>query len=256
LLLIAAFLVNVLAPGNTLRAVEDGHGGFGGLGAVVLAVLLSLYVAGNNILQWLDLRLLALLAFLAPVFYKMAGETHCAFKRPLVVALASYLLYAAGYAPALYATGNMGPGRVRNILFYTLVLLLFLNYLYLLGWLRRRHEARPPAPRRKAFAALPYAAAAFALVFLLASAYHLKEHSAYTAATYLLDGRARQFSREMQAWYEILRDDSIKQVHLPPLSDPPPLLYINNIFADPDNLENQYLADFYQKEYVVADGGR
>ncbi|MDR0220442.1 MAG: hypothetical protein LBI54_03430 [Lachnospiraceae bacterium] len=253
LLFLASFFVNVLAPGNAIRAVEEGYGGFGGPGQAALAVLLSLYVAGYNIPRWLDLRLVSLLIFLAPVFYRMVGETKYSFKRPWLAALASYLLYAAGFAPALYATSNMGEGRVRNVLFYTLVLLVFMNYVYLLGWLRRRIEARPPERGKKALAALPYVAAAFALVFLFASAYQIKDHSAYAAAKHLFDGSARQYSREMQAWYVILHDESIKQAHLPPLTDPPPLLYWNNILPDKDHEENIHLARFYQKEYVVAE---
>ncbi|MDR0220443.1 MAG: hypothetical protein LBI54_03435 [Lachnospiraceae bacterium] len=257
MLLLAAFFVNVLAPGNAIRAVEEGYGGFGGPYQAVMAILMSLYAAGYNIALWLDLRLLALLIFLAPVFWRLTGDTAYAFKRPWLAVLASYLLYAAGFAPALYATGNMGRGRVRNILFCTLVLLVFINYVYLLGWLRRRLEARPPAGGKAALARFslvaPYASAAFALVFLLASAYHLKGHTSYTAAAHLLDGSARQYSREMKGWYEILHDENIKQAYLPPLTNPPVLLYWNNILPDKDHYENQELARFYQKEYVVAE---
>ncbi|MDR0220444.1 MAG: hypothetical protein LBI54_03440 [Lachnospiraceae bacterium] len=261
LLLLAAFLVNVMAPGN---AVRDEYVGFGGRGRAVTAILFSLYVAGYNILEWLDLRLASLLVFLTPVFWRLTGETAYAFKRPWLAALASYLLYAAGFAPSLYATGNMGQGRVRNIIFCSLVLLVFLNYIYLLGWLRRRLEARPPAGGKAALAqdisrAGPYVAAAFAAVFLLASAFHLKEHNSYTAAAYLLDGTARQYAAEMKERYRILHDDSIKQVHFPPLSLYPDLLFLRvegDLSPDKDNWKNQDMAQFYQKEYVVLDGGQ
>ncbi|MDR0221435.1 MAG: DUF6056 family protein [Lachnospiraceae bacterium] len=98
MLLLASFFVNIAAPGNAIR--QDNVGAVGSNQAL-MAVLLSLYVAGYNIILWLDWRLASLLLFLAPVYYRLAGEIKFPFKYPPLVALASFLLYAAGYAPTL-----------------------------------------------------------------------------------------------------------------------------------------------------------
>jgi hypothetical protein len=250
LLLLAAFLVNVAAPGN---AVRQDFVGDPGANRAVTAILLSLYVAVYNIPLWLDWRVLSLLLFLAPAYYRMAGEIKFSFKYPLLVAASSFLLYAAMYAPTLYALGYMGPGRVRNIIYYALLLLVFLNYIYLLGWLARR-----PLANKSLAAYMPYVASVSALVFLLASLLSPRPYVAYTAAACLLDGSARQYSAETKERYRILHDDRIKQVHLAPLSVYPELLFLHlegDLSTDPDNEKNRGMAAFYQKEYVVLDGG-
>ncbi|MDR0221436.1 MAG: hypothetical protein LBI54_08555 [Lachnospiraceae bacterium] len=147
----------------------------------------------------------------------------------------------------------MGPGRVRNILYYTLVLLVFLNYIYLLGWLARRPRANKSRPIYT-----PYLAPAFGLVFLLASIISPRPYVAYTAVQHLSDGSAKQYSAEMKERYQALHDDRVKQVHFAPLSVYPELLFLHlegDLSSDPGNEKNVGIAQFYQKEYVVLDGG-
>jgi hypothetical protein len=246
LLLLTGFLISVLAPGNAVREALYEQSG------MITILVKSIYYACHYIAIWLDLRIMAALLFLSPIFCKMARKTCCSFKYPLLVALFSFCLIALHFAPTVYAFGGAGADRVNNIIYFAFVLLFFMNGFYVVGYMQRTLSGQKIHLSQDFLATCVYAAAVFAVVFVLASGGRIKEHSSFIAARDLLNGTAKQYSLEMQGYYKILHDRSIKQAELPPLSATPELLCFDNITDNENSHSNRAAARFYQKEYVVV----
>jgi hypothetical protein len=245
LLLLAGFLVNVLAPGHAVRQTK--YESSGAISAIIQSFRYAIHYLGS-----LDLRVVSTLLFLSPLFYKMAKQTSYSFKHPLLVALFSFCLYAAEYAPAAYTMSFNGDERVRNIIYFSFILMVFLNYFYLVGYIVRSVEEQQISLNKEFLVNCAAIASAFAVVFFLSSANRLWDHTSVIAAGDLYNGSARQYSAEMKARFRLFHDDSIKQVEVPPLSFSPVLLNVDPLAAEKDHWLNQEMTRFYQKEYVVV----
>ncbi|MDR0220814.1 MAG: hypothetical protein LBI54_05350 [Lachnospiraceae bacterium] len=244
-LLLTGLFVSVLAPGNAVRqAISDQSG-------VITAITMSLRFAGSYVSFW-DLRLVSALLFLSPIYYKMAQETSYPFKRPLLVILFSFCLYAAEYAPTAYAQSWAGEERVGNIIYFSYILLVFFNYFYVLGWLVRTMEEQQTSLGKGFLVQCAYGASIFAVVFILSSVLSFGEHTFAIAARDLYNGTAKQYALEIDEYYKILHDDSIKRVELPPVSVEPQLLSFGLFTTDKHSNWNRSVARAYQKEYVVV----
>jgi hypothetical protein len=249
LLLLAGFLVNVLAPGHAVRQTK-----YESLGA--MAAIIQSFRYAIHYISSLDLRIVSALLFLSPVFYKMAKQTSYSFKHPWLVALFSFCLYAAEYAPAAYTMSSIGDERVRNIIYFSFVLMVFLNYFYLVGYTVRSVEEQRISLNKEFLVNCAAVASVFAVVFVISSANRLWDHTSVIAAGDLYNGSARQYSTEMKARFRLFHDDNIKQVEVPPLSFSPVLLNVDPLAAEKDHWLNKEMARFYQKEYVVVVEGQ
>jgi hypothetical protein len=245
LILLAGFTINVTAPGNAIRQTGQEEAG------VIEAIAKSFYYAVYDMGDWMDLRVVSALFFLTPVFYKMARGANCSFKHPLLVAFFSFCLYAAQYAPTAYAWNAIAPPRIRNICYFTLVLLVFLNYFYIIGYIERAASEQQILLNKAFLTHCACVTSIFAVVFLLFSLSRLKEHTTYLAARDLYNGSATQYALEMNERYKILLDDDIQQAELSSLTNVPQVLAFLDINADKDSFWNRAMAAFYQKEYVV-----
>ena len=72
--------------------------------------------------------------------------------------------------------------------------------------------------------------------------------SLYTAYA---GGQAWRYHAEAQARLTILRDPAVPVAELEPYSDPPYLLYFDDIQPDPEAWQNRDMARYYEKEQVV-----
>jgi hypothetical protein len=181
----------------------------------------------------------------------MARATSYPFKHPLLAAFFSFCLFAAQYAPTAYAQGSPGMGRVRNIIYFAFVLLAFLNYFYLVGYMERMAKEQQANLSEGFLVHCAYVASIFAVVFLLSSVLNLKQHSSFAAARDLYNGTAKQYALEQNERYQVLHDDNIKQVEFSPLSATPELLFFGDIKTDAKHWLNLAVAQLYNKEYVV-----
>ena len=72
--------------------------------------------------------------------------------------------------------------------------------------------------------------------------------SAYTALSH---GQAVAYYQEAQERLVILKDPSIRIAKLKPYSDPPYLLFFDDLYDDPDAWQNRDMANYYEKEQVI-----
>lgn len=241
LVLLAGFLVNMLAPGNSVRQAEST--GMGPLSAVWASVL----QAGSDSVQWFHLPTLGLLLFLAPVLWQALERSKFTFPFPAAATVLLFLILACQNSPHFFALSEAGPGRLRNIVYNSYVWLLVLAEGYWLGWLRRIKHGKPISVRLcRTLIALSLVLAAAGI---LISAPTLASGQCIQA---LSDGSAQAYDRRLSQWAETLSDPgSGEHIVLTQPEVRPSLLYYFNLTDDPADFAN-IAANYYKKQSVVA----
>lgn len=239
LFLLAAFALSAAAPGNALRQSHMEH-----RPDALQAILSSFVHSSRDLVGFFSLPVLGMLLLMALLFWHALPEGGFSFPCPLLVSLYSYCLYSALYTPTLYAMGVKGASRVTDLLFYSYLLLLTLNLLYWIGWLRR--------PRKPAPLSLFSALIATLLCLGCCAAFVLAGHgfSSLMALGVLRSGEAAAFRQATQARLLILEDASIRDAVLAPYPCQPYVFYHDDIRPDPDDPDNQSMAHFYGKDSV------
>lgn len=130
---LTAFMINVLAPGNRVRA--DGSMGMNPFKAIMVSFH---YVLEYALSDWTGWVVIWMVITLIPLFWKAASQTAFTFSRPLLVTVISLCLLAATITPPLYAIGNIGAGRLQALIYTAYILLLVLNVGYLTGWVQKQ----------------------------------------------------------------------------------------------------------------------
>ena len=129
----ACFAYSMAAPGNAARAVVMGT-----RISAPEAVLKSLYYGVTLLGSYLTLPVVAVLLFLAPVFWELAGNGKIAFSHPLPVLAAGIGLFCVQLVPPMYSGVFIGGGRIQNTYYFSFIVMILLYELYLLGYLRKQ----------------------------------------------------------------------------------------------------------------------
>lgn len=244
LFLLAAFVVNMAAPGNAVRqAASEGT-------SAVTAVLLSFRYGLSYAVGWFSLPLLGALIFLAPLIWHCVKASGFSFSFPGLFSLYSYCLFSAMFCPPVYAMGNVGDKRLLNMVYFAHVLLLTLNLIYWLGWAARRF-ARPADTKN----GLPLSTALISVVLmfslLAAGVLFGTGLSSVGAVSTLLSGEAGAYHDHAMRRFELLNDSSLSHVVLEDFPVKPYMLYFDDIQPDTGDWRNVDMATFYGKDSVA-----
>ena len=250
LLLLSLFAVNAFAPGNGVRQLEHADVARSPLAAIGAALLDGAVYS----CKWAGNPATFLCVACVPLFWYMAGLTELRFRRPLVLAVFSYLLLSAGFTPTEYALGFAGEYRILDMQFYLFVLLLLLNLFWLTGWLRRR--AKPLS--KKAARRLAGAVCGAGVLLALGSAVAGRSGACVSAARILVNGAARSYGETWEERLALLTEDSAETVTLPRFTSKPPLLCpldVTGRVTDTYYWYNQQIEAYYGKSRVLRQLG-
>lgn len=247
-LYIAAFLVNILAPGNRKRQIASGVDHL----SAVKAVFLSVKEAGAYVATNLYLPCIILGLMFVPLFIKMVKRSKYRYPLPMLVSILSFGVFAAQFTPTIYALGILGAGRILNLYRLNFYVLLFGNELYWTGWFVRRTEERfeiveKVREKQRISLLMPGwclggAALCYALIF-----WGGVTLTSVSALMSLRHGEAQQYYQEYQERLEILEDNTIQEVYLEPYTYKPYVLYFDDIEADRENWKNITMANYFGK---------
>lgn len=250
-LYIAAFLVNMMAPGNQFRqsVSEVEH-----LSAVT-AVFLSVQEAAAYVVTSIYPPCIILGLMFLPLFIKMVKKSKCRYSLPILVSVLSFGVFAAQFTPTIYALGILGAGRILNLYRLNFYVLLFGNELYWTGWFVRRIEERYEVVekvREKQHISLLLPgwclgglALCYALIF-----YGGVTLTSVSALMSLRHGEAQQYYQEYQERLEILEDNTAQEVYLKSFTLKPYVLFFDDIEADKENWKNAAMAKYFGKTAV------
>ncbi len=241
-LYVLSFFVNITAPGNSMRQQSFTKQ------TPLTAIISSFKSAFDLALSWTNLPTLIMIIILIPVIWNMASKISFSFSKPLLVLLASICLYACMFTPNYYATSNLGPDRVLNITKMWFQLMILIDEIYIIGWLRNRVLiSKREIPHYSLFY---LAILGLLLVSLKILPNVLHDYSSYAAYVSLRTGEAQQFYAEnMERLDKLTGDESV--IILDELAVKPYLLYFDDITPDRYNWKNQAMARWYNKDYVI-----
>jgi len=242
LVLLAAFAVNILAPGNFLRAQE-----YEGMNPVFACVYSVVYYA-YYLLRWLRLPVIACLLAFTPVFVKIAKKTSFRFRYPLLVIAFVVVLFSSQLTPSYYAMGESGPGRQRNIYYASAIWIYVFSCFYLSGWAVRRgiklNFAKKIAEKKVVFAVIVSLMIAVGCVL-----YGLGNLPAFKAGVSLVNGEAKDYDRRY--------NEMLEQIHAADkicvtegMDYAPPFLSPLYLSEDPDFWVNNQMEGYFGLEEI------
>lgn len=250
---LAGLLVNLTSPGTRVR-VDGFHSA-----SMPEAIVKSFVLAALELIRWLDVPLLCLLALLTPLALRLAREKalpDAVFRRPWLPPLVTFLLMWGMLWLPSYTMGGIGAGRLINVVWMTFVLGVSLSWCLLLGWLVRLRGAALERwlPQKH----LPLVAAALLVCIGCIGSHTVKEgmdnHFATSLeALYELgEGTPQRFAAAMDEREALLLDPAAEDVTIRPLTEEerPYLLYFSDVTPGPDQWG---LAQYYGKRTVTIE---
>lgn len=263
-LLTAALLVSILAPGNGMR--QDTVGEASVIKGLVTSVVYAVYSMANAttvpvLLAWV---------FLAPLVYRLAKQSEKDFSHPVWAMVLLFGLYAALGMPCFYALGFAIPERNINLIYFSYYPVVLCAMFYLFGWFSRRFADRLPDWKIGKLYETRFGTVftVFCLTFALAVGGQITvgkgeddglafSHmpAGMSAAYSLVTGEAQAFHAQMLERAEICRSAPGEDVVLPARTAEPWVLTYLDITEDPTDWKNVAMAEYYGNASVRVEGG-
>ncbi|MEA4915655.1 MAG: DUF6056 family protein [Christensenella sp.] len=253
---LVGFIISVSAPGNAVRQQQYETVN------PLLSITESFLYAYRWAVTWTPDMLILLLLFCLPFAIGIQLNTEAkTMQIPLWVKLLLLIgLFTSTFTPTIYAGNVIGPERAQNIRFLLWVIVCFISEFlvaeHAVNWIRRHNHQT----------ILPDLATWFStkkIIFLVSTlmilgvlsgmrSYYFNKFDCFTSvsATYsLLTGKAQEYDRVADGRMQLLLSDE-KNVVLQPFLTRPFLLFFNDITDDPNDLSNQAMAIYFDKETV------
>lgn len=258
---IAAFLVNITAPGNAERQAFEIQMN------PVKAIIESFYWGAVHGVSWIKPMTIVVFAIVAVIVWKLCEHNEKKYIHPGLMALVSFCIFAAMFTPTFYATSMDAPDRVKNIIGVAENVLILLNIANGFGYARSkavvgkkdRAEATMLTGIMKQ-TEIKYAAAVFGGLVVLLVIFLLPEskntYTTLSAVRSIVIGDAAKYYEENWERIEQYNDSSKSVVEVYPISDDakPYLLFKQDISNDGDEgfWQNIEISDFYGKESIIV----
>lgn len=243
--MIACFIFNIASPGTRIRqnCFEDTPGIMGTIWSAV-----RFGVSAIN--QWIGIAIivgmLLMLPFVLRIVKNIRGTTGFQFRYPLVVFVLSVGGLCAMLCPPIYAMGGTGDLRLLNIVYFSFILLVFLNEFYICGWLTGKLAEDNYG--------LSNVWIVTNLILVAGMCIGCMENSAsYQAFLLLKTGEAMQYSREADERYAVLIEAKGEDIILKAYTVQPWLLCSGDITEDASDWKNQYMKEYFQVNSVVIE---
>jgi hypothetical protein len=248
-LLLAGLAISAAAPGNKIRGGADFGFSFVRAVQTVGAALVASVTQGWAFLAARPWVVIGLGFILLLAAHDMFGrpQKH-KYPCPALFCLLVYGVYAASYAPEIYAAVPATTG-VDNVNYQLLLLMILANGLYLLGYCRRVFGDKC------AFAGQPrFLIAGAGICLILAGVCYREAFDtvAYQSYSLIKTGQAADYKRLADMRTQLMLDDGIRAVVLPAVYDDYYPLMAVYLEADPELWTNRALRDFYGKDSVTA----
>lgn len=281
------FILNVTSPGNMNRSGELIGEGIGPINAITQSFVEAVTYARN---YYGKAMFLVVLIAAYPILINMFAKSSFKYKKPWLVSIWSFCLYATSFTPGLFALGNPGAGRTINVIKFMFLFLIFFNYIYWLGAIYqiiinkanislenqtgddRDYKntkdmndtlnkvityCRKCANCDKWLVSLYKMAFHFILILFLMIAVFSKtenkvvSYPAFGAYYYVASGYAKNLNTEYNMRLDVLKSDE-KNIVVNKYHYVTRFLLVDDWSEDPKNEMNQYIARWYDKESIVC----
>lgn len=257
LISVAGFMVSYLSPGTVIRGGDSSN--YTSISVTVLKCFR--WTLRQYLLEWTTAEMLIMLLVLTPFFLKIVlGITqkhNFKFPYPLLAIIGSVCFISAMSSPAFYVLGESGPLRMRNVIYVNYVLLLVINYVYLLGWLvSKQPESKSLHDLVNIYNRM---ACRYGVMIILGAVFWLgigdseNYGTSLEAAKEIVSGQAAQYHKEAMERKELYMDENLVNIEVKPYSVTPRLLFFDDITDDENNWKNRGISEYYGKESIILD---
>lgn len=244
-----AFATSVLAPGNAVRIA--GSSGFSPLKAVLVSFLYCLEVPFT---QWLKWTFYITVALVIPFMWKTLDEVDYNFSYPGVIAFLGYGVISASFTPSLYAQASVDAGRLHDTAYFIFVFVIFIMLFYTLGWLKKNvfisTEAKETMLSKAMCSYVVWLTVFILFGYVIDGKANGNVNITVSAMSSLITGQAKQYKVENEERLELLHNSELKDVVFKSFSNPPELLFFEDITPNPGEWINDTMAVYYGKESV------
>lgn len=252
LISVVFFAINALAPGNAVRATSS-HSM-----PAWKAILLSFYNAGSYICSWTTILNLVFIFTIVLFLYPSYRKQKFKFKYPILVSLITYGIFSAMLTPNLFATSNLGEGRLTDIVYYSFFWFMLINAYYWIGWIRNKVIEVKILNSNLYSVGInlikKYSFAIFLILVILVvqySYFYREDISIFKIKKEICDNSIQTYDKEYRERIKILEDNSIKNVEFQKFSKIPFILFYSDISDDNDSWKNLPLREIYKKDRIV-----
>lgn len=250
--LVAAFIVSVAAPGNTVRAasIEQSY-------SPVIAIVQSLLQAAQCIRNWCQLPQMIFMIIAVSAFLQLPYDSNSDFSKPFLFSIIAFGVFATQFTPPLYAMANIGADRQINIYYYSCYWLLLIQLYYWIGWYKEnRYKVnsissvnRIRSTVKTRLVILVIIGLCFSLVDV--TRFHISQidMSSARALCALVNGSVGDYEKAYEERIALLTSPS-KICYLPEVPACPPLRS-DLVDTDPGYWVNYGMAQYYQHDQVV-----
>lgn len=242
---------NICSPGTAIRAAAIEENGKTQLG-VLLAVFRAMWEGLRNVEDWFGFKEIALLILLLPILLDIIAyirkEMNFKFRYPLAVITASVAWLALMYCPPFYALGGCGPDRLRNVVYYCFIILLFIDAIYIIGWLQNIIPEEFVTKIQLSNWKYIQTAAILSFALFFSSATYTW---AFQGIMELYRGKAKTYSEEFLQREAMMLDSAGEDVTVLSFSTQPELLFFDDLTEDADDWRNTGVSDYYGLKSIV-----
>jgi hypothetical protein len=246
-------LLCILAPANSQRVNANFNGK---TGSALNAISMSLIRTLTNIGSWTNIKIVLMIILILPFVWKTVVGMNYKFKKPLLFTITTYGIYASQITATMYVDGTSGGGRMSAILYYSYVIWILLNVVYWIGWIAKKgwldkHKEKIITLTEKY--SMVYCAMVGILLIFIIYKFDLKDISSYKAYRDYRQGLAEQYAAEWDERYNVLHDDTVKDVVFQPLSVSPETLMYTDLQDEYGYVwVNSACAVYYGKDSITV----
>lgn len=257
LLSVGGFLVSYLSPGTTIRG-----GGSENYTPILTTVIKCFrWTIRQYLLEWTTAEVLLMLCLLTPLILRIllvfAEKYDFKFRYPGIIAIGGVCFLSAMSSPPFYILGEPGPGRLKNIIYVSYIILTVLVYGYFLGWLvvkeKNKTAAQHIAYIYQNISAKNGIIAALIVIGLLCAGDAKQYGVSIEACKEIIGGQAVQYHQEAMERKRVYQYSVEAHIEVSPYSVKPYLLFFDDITDDPENWKNTAVSNFYDREIVKLD---
>ena len=255
-----ALFIQIIMPGNVVRS-ERGGSEFGfSLLKAVDTVMQSLIQAFGRIGEYIVSKtfIFVLLLVLTVLMWECLSRAKHLFKAkyPVIFVLFMYCIYAAMFAPEVYAAVDvsLGPATMQYV---TFLLTAAASIIYMEVWMINKkreknalYEVEAVQYRRR----MLFPVIVVCGIFFVLNRGMVKNSVFVRSCEYVMSGQAADFKNQIDSQMEILLDDSVKEAYLCPINDNQGPLMHMPVTENPEAFTNRVVARFYGKDKVVMTG--
>ena len=248
----AAFIINIIAPGNAIRAKKVISLN------PIMAIAQSLSYALGMICEWTRVPQMIYIASVFMLSAFLVPNCSIKFNRPILPIGLAFLLFASQMTPPLYAMSNLGSGRQIDIYYYSYYLLIAFSFFYLCGWLYQRMielNEQSASSRYLGFEVLVrkhiWAITIILCVIMGANSYEqgLLNMTSFQTTKAIMDGTLIKYNQEYNAIEDQL-ESGVDILELSDIETVPPFFSNLGLSEDPEFWINKAIARYYGIESI------